>query len=108
MALEIIGGAVDLKNGEMKKFTVSGKDVLVANVEGVFYAIDNTCTHMGGSLANGLLTGYTVKCPRHGAEYDIRTGACTGELTMFFIKKKTEGVNAYPVVFENGSVSIDI
>jgi len=103
-----IQGAGDLKPGEMKKFQVSGTDIMVSNVDGQFYAIANTCTHMGGSLADGILSGYVVKCPRHGAEYDVRTGECVGELKFLFVKKKTGGVKSYPVKFENGNVSINI
>lgn len=108
MAKVALDGAENLKAGEMKKFSVSRKDILVANIDGTLYAMDNTCTHMGGSLADGELHGYTVKCPRHGAEYDIRTGECTGDLTLFFIKKKTGGVVTYPVILEDGNAMVEV
>jgi metal-sulfur cluster biosynthetic enzyme/nitrite reductase/ring-hydroxylating ferredoxin subunit len=44
-------------------------------VGGQFYALDDVCTHDGGPLAGGELTDYKVACPRHGAKFDIRTGA---------------------------------
>lgn len=43
------------------------------------FAIDDVCTHDGGPLAEGPLTGFEIACPRHGAKFDIRTGAA---LTM--------------------------
>ena len=47
---------------------------LVFNVDGTFFAIDDVCTHDGGPLADGELTGCEIECPRHGARFDVRTG----------------------------------
>jgi 3-phenylpropionate/trans-cinnamate dioxygenase ferredoxin subunit len=52
--------------------------VAVFNVEGVFYAIDDTCTHQDASLADGWLEGCTVECPLHASCFDLRTGHPTG------------------------------
>ncbi len=59
------------------KMVVEVDDELVAlfHVAGKFYAIDDVCTHDGGELASGDLNGYQIACPRHGAKFDIRTGA---------------------------------
>ena len=46
-----------------------------SDVEGRFHAIDDVCTHDGGPLADGELSGHTIACPRHGAKFDVRTGA---------------------------------
>ena len=53
--------------------------VVLFNVEGKFYAIDDVCTHDGGPLSDGKLSGFEIACPRHGAKFDIRNGAA---LTM--------------------------
>lgn len=108
MASIIVPGAADLKPGEMKKFNVSGTDILITNLEGTFYAIANTCTHMGGSLANGHLENGIVKCPRHGSQFDVKTGKCVGELTMFFIKKKATDIKSYPLEIKDGEIYIQI
>ena len=53
-------------------------DVRVAlfNLNGELYAIEDVCTHDGGPLVEGtIVNGCEVKCPRHGARFDIRTGA---------------------------------
>ena len=53
-------------------------DVRVAlfNLQGTLYAIEDTCTHDGGPLVEGTLVNeHEVKCPRHGARFDVRTGA---------------------------------
>jgi 3-phenylpropionate/trans-cinnamate dioxygenase ferredoxin subunit len=53
---------------------VDGRPIAVFNVDGTFYAIDDVCTHDGGPLAEGELEGFEVRCPRHGARFDVRTG----------------------------------
>ena len=54
---------------------VDGELLALFHVEGSFHAIDDVCTHDGGPLASGELSGHKVACPRHGAKFDIRTGA---------------------------------
>ena len=63
------------------KLLVEVDDRLVAlfKVDGEFFALDDVCTHDGGPLAEGKLDDHTIACPRHGAKFDIRTGAA---LTM--------------------------
>jgi len=60
--------------GKMKKVTVDGKEILIVNVEGKYHAIGNKCTHRGGDLSKGIMSGKVVKCPRHGAKFDVTTG----------------------------------
>jgi 3-phenylpropionate/trans-cinnamate dioxygenase ferredoxin component len=108
MARVLVAGASDVNPGEMKKFDVSGTDVLIANIDGTFYAIANTCTHMGGSLADGILENGIVKCPRHGARYDVKTGECVGELSFLFVKKMTKGVQAFFTEIKDGQLYIEI
>ena len=70
-----IGSAKDVRNGQMRVFTIGGTDVNVTNAEGHLYAFDDTCTHMGCSLADGDLKGTVVTCACHGSQFDVRTGA---------------------------------
>jgi 3-phenylpropionate/trans-cinnamate dioxygenase ferredoxin subunit len=64
----------ELKPGEMKKYVVKGREVLLALVDGQYYAVDNRCRHMGGNLSKGKLEGTIVTCPRHGSQYDLKDG----------------------------------
>ena len=48
---------------------------LLMNVGGSYFCIADLCTHDDGPLAQGELDGYEIECPRHGALFDIRTGA---------------------------------
>jgi len=49
--------------------------IAVFNIDGALYAVEDVCTHDGGDLATGELYGYEIECPRHGARFDVRTGA---------------------------------
>jgi 3-phenylpropionate/trans-cinnamate dioxygenase ferredoxin subunit len=64
----------ELKNGLMKQVNVQGREILIAQVEGKYYAMDNRCLHMGGNLSQGKLEGTVVTCPRHGSQFDLKDG----------------------------------
>ena len=65
--------------GTRRVVRLRGKRIAVSQVEGSFYAIDDVCTHDDGPLGEGTLKGDEVECPRHGARFNVRTGAA---LTM--------------------------
>jgi nitrite reductase/ring-hydroxylating ferredoxin subunit len=64
----------EIPDGKMKHVEVDGKEVLVANIGGKFYAISDRCGHMNALLSMGNLTGNAVTCPFHGAKFDVITG----------------------------------
>jgi nitrite reductase/ring-hydroxylating ferredoxin subunit len=64
----------EIPDGKMKHVEVDGKEVLIANVGGKFYAISDRCGHMNALLSMGNLTGNTVTCPFHGSKFDVITG----------------------------------
>ena len=67
----------ELLPGEMKVVfdEVTAAPIAVFNLDGDFYAIEDICTHDGGELTGGIIEGHEIECPRHGARFDIRTGA---------------------------------
>lgn len=65
----------ELQPGKMIGVEKDGKSILIANVNGMYYAIGNTCTHMGCRVSDGILKGDRVQCPCHGSTFDVRTGA---------------------------------
>jgi 3-phenylpropionate/trans-cinnamate dioxygenase ferredoxin component len=69
------GAHSDLLPGEFLSVDVDGVLAAVYNIGGQLYAIEDTCTHDGGELAGGALDGFSVECVRHGAKFDLRTGA---------------------------------
>lgn len=72
---ETVGNATDVQPGTMRAYEVGGTKVTVAEAAGSLYAFDDTCTHMGCSLARGTLDGTTVTCACHGSQFDVTTGA---------------------------------
>ena len=64
----------ELPPGQMKWVAVARERVLLANVEGSFYALQDRCGHKWAPLSRGRLDGHIVECPLHFAQYDVRTG----------------------------------
>ncbi|MGC2203655.1 MAG: non-heme iron oxygenase ferredoxin subunit [Stellaceae bacterium] len=64
----------DLAPGEMKFVAVDRERVVLANVEGAFYALRDACGHRNAPLSRGKLEGCVIECPLHFAQFDIRTG----------------------------------
>jgi len=64
----------ELSAGMMKWVVVDRERVLIANVEGVFYALRDACGHRQAPLSKGRLEGYVIECPLHFATFDVRTG----------------------------------
>jgi 3-phenylpropionate/trans-cinnamate dioxygenase ferredoxin component len=103
-----VAGVAELPPNKMIKVVVSGKEVLLANVYGTYYAIANKCTHMGGSLVDGSLNGSTVTCPRHGSRFDLKTGKNVGEAKIGFIKVKPKDEPIYAVKVEGDDILVGI
>ncbi len=64
----------DAKPNSMMGVKINDKKILLANVNGNYYAIGDMCTHRGCQLSKGKLQGETVVCPCHGSTYDLKTG----------------------------------
>ncbi|QAA80737.1 pyridine nucleotide-disulfide oxidoreductase [Aequorivita sp. H23M31] len=64
----------DLKDGEMKQVNADGTDILLAKIDGKYYAVGAFCTHYGAPLAEGALCGKHVICPWHHAWFDLTNG----------------------------------
>ena len=78
---------------------VGDRIVAVFHVSGTFWALDDVCTHDGGTLADGPLDGHAIACARHGATFDIRDGRA---LSM----PATEPTVAHEVKVEGDQVMI--
>jgi nitrite reductase/ring-hydroxylating ferredoxin subunit len=72
---EVLVGTIDeIPDGGMKHVEINGKEIMVGNWEGNYYAISDRCGHMNARLSSGTLRGKEVNCGLHGAKYDITTG----------------------------------
>jgi len=68
----------DITPGSAKLLEINGKRIALFNVDGIYYAIDDTCTHRGGPLSEGMVEGEEVECPWHGARFNLNTGVVLG------------------------------
>jgi 3-phenylpropionate/trans-cinnamate dioxygenase ferredoxin component len=64
----------DLAPGEMKFVAIERERIVLANVDGSFYALRDVCGHRNAPLSRGRLDGHVIECPLHFAQFDIRTG----------------------------------
>jgi 3-phenylpropionate/trans-cinnamate dioxygenase ferredoxin component len=64
----------EIAPGTTRRVVADSLEILLCNVDGAIYAIEDVCTHDGGPLDQGELEGDQVVCPRHGATFDVRTG----------------------------------
>ncbi len=103
-----IANTTDILVGQKIKVTIEGKDYMLTNLNGTYYAMDNTCPHMGGSLSDGRIEGTAIVCPRHGAAYDILTGEVVKDAKILFITSKVHSVTTYPVKVEATELFIDL
>ena len=100
MALTKVATTEEIPNGQAKKIRLGNKDVALFNINGTFYAIDDSCTHRGGPLSEGELEGLEVTCPWHGARFNITTGA-------HLCPPANSGVIAYKVQVTGNDVMIE-
>jgi 3-phenylpropionate/trans-cinnamate dioxygenase ferredoxin component len=66
--------ADEVAPGEVKQYQVEGRPVALCNVDGELYALEDICTHQFAHLSEGGLEGEQIKCPLHGAKFDVKTG----------------------------------
>ncbi|MCX6829450.1 MAG: non-heme iron oxygenase ferredoxin subunit [candidate division Zixibacteria bacterium] len=91
----------DMKEGDIMTVEVNGRPIVLVRYEGTIYALDDLCTHDGGSLGDGGAIGAEIVCPRHGARFDIKTGAATRMPAVF-------GIQTYDVKVEGNVVYVGI
>ena len=96
-----VASTADLAPGEAKCVEVAGKKIALFNLDGSFYAIEDTCTHRGGPLSEGEISDDEVTCPWHGAVFNIKTGAVLGS-------PAPRGVQAYAVRIQGSDVEVEV
>jgi nitrite reductase (NADH) small subunit/3-phenylpropionate/trans-cinnamate dioxygenase ferredoxin subunit len=95
-----VAGTGDIPPGEMIVVEVDGEEVAIANVGGEFFAFSNLCTHRGGPLGEGILTGDVVECPFHAGQFNVKTGAVVAP-------PPNEAVQTFPVKVDGDDISVD-
>jgi len=88
-----------LAPGLTRRVVVAGQPILIANVGGSFYAVDDMCTHEDSSLSLGCLKGELVSCTLHGSRFSVITGEPVEE-------PATEALRTYPVRIEGDTLLV--
>ena len=96
-----VASTSDVPANECRVFAADGWSIALCNVNGEFYAVDNLCTHDNGPLGEGRIERGTIECPRHGARFDVKTGAVKALPAVRPIK-------TYPVTVEGDEVKVDV
>jgi len=100
--------ADQLPPGAMRSFTINGKDILIANYKGTYYATGANCTHRGADLSKGKLKGKYVDCPLHGSRFDITTGICKAGPRINIFRSKADSIPTYRVKTEGNSIKVNV
>lgn len=89
----------DLEGGKLVE--VGGQSLAIFNIAGTYYAIENTCSHRGGPLAEGMMAGEEVICPWHGSRFNVKTSAVLSPPAQGSVK-------SFPVRVTGNDVEVEI
>ena len=92
----------DIQPSYIKEVQVDGESICIVNVEGKYYAIGNICTHPGAELHEGELNDKELKCPWHGAKWDITTS------NLIWFPQNLKSTGSYPVIIENEMIYVEV
>jgi nitrite reductase/ring-hydroxylating ferredoxin subunit len=101
MAQVRVARTSDVAVGSATVVEVGGVAIAVFHRPDGWYAIENTCTHRGGPLGEGDVEGFTVTCPWHGGQFDVRSGEVLGP-------PPARPVRSFPVVVDGEDVSLEV
>lgn len=94
-----VAAADEIEPGGYRTISIDDVNVAVFNIDGDFHAIEDVCTHDYAMLTGGEIEGCEIVCPRHGARFDVRTGAV-------LTPPAYEDLPTYEVRVANGRVEI--
>ena len=96
------GKTSEITPGKLVKVSLEGKDILISNINGDYFAMDDTCTHSGASLSEGKLEGNTLICGWHGAQFDCKSG----KLEKF--PAKINDLKSYEIIVESDEIFVEV
>jgi 3-phenylpropionate/trans-cinnamate dioxygenase ferredoxin subunit len=94
-----VAGVDELAPGTFRVVEVEGALIAVFSLGGGYYAMEDVCTHDGGTLTGGDIEGEEIVCPRHGARFSIKTGEVLAPPAY-------EPVSTFPVRVHEGRVQV--
>jgi len=107
MVFEKVAETQEIQSGQMKAVKFGEQDILVANINGAYYAIGNSCTHEGGNLSKGKLEGNIVTCPKHKAQFDVTTGKVVSPPKVLFMHPKIKDAGSFVVKVEGTAILLE-
>jgi nitrite reductase/ring-hydroxylating ferredoxin subunit len=90
-----------IPEGEVIACTVDGRAIAIARSDSKVYAFDDMCSHERSALSKGFVEGSDIECERHGARFDMATGAVT-------LPPATEPIVVYTAVERDGQVFVEL
>jgi nitrite reductase/ring-hydroxylating ferredoxin subunit len=93
-----IAGVNEVAAGEVRQYRIEDRPVALCNVDGEFHAFEDICTHQFAYLSEGEFAGRELKCPLHGAKFDVTTGKALSLPAVKAVPKhevKVEDGNVY-------------
>jgi nitrite reductase/ring-hydroxylating ferredoxin subunit len=103
-----VGGTSEIPVGTMKKEEVEGTEILMANVNGDYYIIGNTCPHMGTALSQGVLGRNIVTGYGHKEQFSVTTGKVVLRPKVGFFHTKIQDAPSYHVEVENENIVVKL
>ncbi len=97
----IIAKTSEIPVGQIKPVVVDGRPLLICHTADGFFAIDDTCSHDDGPLAEGWLEGNEIECPRHGARFDVKTG-------KVLCLPAAVAIGSYPVQVDGDAIRVSV
>jgi nitrite reductase/ring-hydroxylating ferredoxin subunit len=99
MQYQAIASVSDLPEGKRKLVKIGSREILIVNVDGVFHALDSSCSHRGAPLAEGVVVDGQLLCPWHGSTFDVAAGRC--------LANPGEKIQTYPVEIRGEAIWIE-
>ena len=91
----------EIPNGERLFFEIDAQPIVLFNIAGQYFAIGDVCSHDDGPVGDGELDEWVVKCPRHGATFDVRSGKALSLPAV-------QDIPAYPVRIVDGQIEVGV
>jgi 3-phenylpropionate/trans-cinnamate dioxygenase ferredoxin component len=108
MGLFAVANVSEFPVGSKKKVLAEKTELILVNVGGKFYALADKCPHLGGSLSDGILDGTSIKCPNHGAQFELATGKCIGQAKILFMKMNVKDAKSYRTEVRGNEVFVEL
>jgi nitrite reductase/ring-hydroxylating ferredoxin subunit len=89
----------EVEPGKMKVCQIGDSSIILVNLDGIYFAIDETCPHRSAPLSEGEISGDVIICPWHASEFDIRTGKNVAG-------PATEAIKSYAVRVDGDDVKV--